>query len=92
MSPPREADRLRFWMKKRGVTRKQIAEATGKTTQAVHWWLKDKNDPPQEAIVAIVGMMGIDLATFYGPLEDDTDAAGEEPDEGDGELGAAASA
>lgn len=79
MTPPREADRLRYWMKKRGLNRRQIAAATGRTVQAVHYWLTDRNDPPQECIAQICSAMGIDLPTFYGELD-----GWRPPDEGDG--------
>lgn len=93
MAQPSIAERIRHFARAAGKSQAQIATAMGVTSSAVAQWfaLGKKGrvvEPTHENLARLVVVLGIDLATFYGPLSaddsspptDDGDEEGESRD------------
>lgn len=80
---PEIARRLRFFMKKAGLSRAQLVERVGLTAPAIWLWLAGKTSPTYENLKKFCVACGIDVPTFYGPFDDSDDPSDvQEEDEG----------
>ena len=85
---PTVPQRIRHFARLSGKSQVQIATEMGVTPSAVSQWMDDEGtNPRHDRIPVLCKVLGIDLPTFYGPLEEEE--AGDEV-EGDGGKSAAA--
>lgn len=68
---PRFDQRLLHFLRRSGLKRSELARKVGVKPQAVTAWLSRHGSTPEYAnLVKAIKAMGIDLQTFFGPLED----------------------
>lgn len=70
--------RLIFFLERKNITRSELARRVGVKPSAVTAWVtKGGNTPEFGNIVKIASALGVDLSTFFGPIEDEPAAAAE---------------
>lgn len=69
------AARLRHYLGVARITQADLARAIGVKPAAVSQWLSQqrdrRSDPTHENLAKAVAALGIDLATFWGPLPEE---------------------
>lgn len=72
-------ERIARWLEYAGLTQVQLAAKLGIVPSAVTNWVTEQNDPATSRLPAIAEALGLDLATFFGPIpkkrEEETEAA-----------------
>lgn len=59
--------RIARWRRSRGLTQRVLAQAAGVTVSAVSLW-ESGGSPSQSSLEAVVAVLGLTMAQFYGPL------------------------
>jgi len=65
---PALALRIRFYLRRSGVSRRELALALGITEQCVWSWIHAKAIPSVPTLARFCTVCGTDLATFFGPV------------------------
>ena len=59
-------ERIRSWLRIRGMTQKALAKAVGVSPGAVTAWVKGDSPPTMKNLAAVVTALGLSMAEFYG--------------------------
>jgi transcriptional regulator with XRE-family HTH domain len=77
VAPPSLGDRISFFLARAGIKQIDLARRVDVAPSVVTAWVQDASSPRHENLEKLVGALGIDLSTFFGPLGDDPAAARE---------------
>jgi transcriptional regulator with XRE-family HTH domain len=67
------AERIRHFIAKSGLRVEDIAEKIGVSQGAVSQWQTGDSSPRQRRLEKLVEVLGIDMATLYGPLDEEAE-------------------
>lgn len=67
--------RVRYWRKRAGLTKAELAKLVGVSEPAVYHWESDRYPPTLAHVNAVAEACGVDLRMFFSPIPRDEVAA-----------------